>query len=286
MIFHLFLTFLLQQTSAYCPEEKTVGDICYTRVEYTDTAQYGCFEGCAYKKTEEQDSNELYCFKKGSLPVTETECGVTVFSDFYDFDAGNEIVTLHNNLSEAVTVNTYCNGFDKTIPKGNDKEFNCNIDFIDGHFTNPNTGNRVNCFSYRGGKTFHPKYDINPIVDGCLIQIAAGAESDSNIAMEITSQSTQSTPQSTQSTGAVTVKNNLSYDVRARVYCRATYDLTIQPDDTEVNPCIAEYVTAYYRTEGMNGMTVTCEEYIGGSTYRGSFIIENIGNDKCEILAV
>jgi len=55
-----------------CPEEKRVGDTCYTRVARADTHQYGCKENCTYKKTNSSDTG-LYCFKRGSLQVTE--CG-------------------------------------------------------------------------------------------------------------------------------------------------------------------------------------------------------------------
>jgi len=41
-------------------------------VARTDTSQYGCMENCTYKKTFGIDSG-LYCFKKGSLQVTN--CG-------------------------------------------------------------------------------------------------------------------------------------------------------------------------------------------------------------------
>jgi len=56
-----------------CPDEKTVGDTCYTKVAMIDTTEYGCMENCTYKKTQGSDSG-LYCFKPGILPVTESEC--------------------------------------------------------------------------------------------------------------------------------------------------------------------------------------------------------------------
>jgi len=72
----LLLVFFLLYTSVAsaenCPEEKKVGDTCYTRVAMADTHQYGCIENCTYKKTNGSDT-ELYCFKRGILPVTECE---------------------------------------------------------------------------------------------------------------------------------------------------------------------------------------------------------------------
>jgi len=76
-MFFPFILFLLHGTVTYadeCPEEKRVGDICYTRVAMTETHQYGCMGNCTYKKTLGSDSG-LYCFKKGSLQVTQ--CGET-----------------------------------------------------------------------------------------------------------------------------------------------------------------------------------------------------------------
>jgi len=75
-MFFPFMLFLLHGTVTsaddYCPEEKRVGDICYTKVAMTDTSPYGCMENCTYKKTFGIDSG-LYCFKRGSLQVTQ--CG-------------------------------------------------------------------------------------------------------------------------------------------------------------------------------------------------------------------
>jgi len=74
-MFVLLVFFLLDTsvTSAEeCPEEKRVGDICYTKVAMAPTHQYGCIENCTYKKTDSSDTG-LYCFKTGSLQVTE--CG-------------------------------------------------------------------------------------------------------------------------------------------------------------------------------------------------------------------
>jgi len=79
-MFVLFVFFLLDTsvTSAEkCPEEKRVGDTCYTRVAMTDTHQYGCMENCTYKKTNSSDTG-LYCFKTGSLQVTECGSGTCV----------------------------------------------------------------------------------------------------------------------------------------------------------------------------------------------------------------
>merc|ERR1711962_939562 len=100
MIYILFMTFLLQQTWAVCPEEKTVGDICYTRVDFTDTSQYGCIEGCTYKKTNDDESNKLYCFKKGPLPVSLSKCAT-----------GDEITPLDIKMSSTykeVLFASYC----------------------------------------------------------------------------------------------------------------------------------------------------------------------------------
>merc|ERR1711962_1330708 len=75
-MFFLFVFFLLHTsvTSAEeCPDEKTVGNTCYTKVAMIDTTEYGCMENCTYKKTQGSDSG-LYCFKHGILPVTESEC--------------------------------------------------------------------------------------------------------------------------------------------------------------------------------------------------------------------
>merc|ERR1711962_711791 len=72
-MFILFVFFLLHTsvTSAEeCPDEKKVGDTCYTRVAFIDTTQYGCMENCTYKKTNSSDTGH-YCFKPGSLQVTE-----------------------------------------------------------------------------------------------------------------------------------------------------------------------------------------------------------------------
>jgi len=74
MIYLLLVALLLQQTLAGCPIEKTVGDTCYTRVAVMDTSQYGCYEGCIYKKTNDVESDKHYCFKKGSLPVSMSKC--------------------------------------------------------------------------------------------------------------------------------------------------------------------------------------------------------------------
>jgi len=77
-MFLLFGFFLLHTTiisGEECPQEKKVGDICYTRVAMTDTHQYGCMENCTYKKTNSSDTG-LYCFKTGSLQVTK--CGETL----------------------------------------------------------------------------------------------------------------------------------------------------------------------------------------------------------------
>jgi len=75
-MFFLFVFFLLHSsvTSVQeCPDEKTVGNTCYTRVAMIDTTEYGCMENCTYKKTQGSDSGH-YCFKRGILPVTESEC--------------------------------------------------------------------------------------------------------------------------------------------------------------------------------------------------------------------
>merc|ERR1712243_201492 len=58
-----------------CPQTQKVGDTCYTRVEMTSTQKYGCMQDCIYRKTEEPENDNLYCFKSGPLPVTE--CGLT-----------------------------------------------------------------------------------------------------------------------------------------------------------------------------------------------------------------
>jgi len=75
MMFLLFVFFLVHTTiisGEECPEEKKVGDTCYTRVAMTDTHKYGCMENCTYKKTLGSDTG-LYCFKTGPLHVAE--CG-------------------------------------------------------------------------------------------------------------------------------------------------------------------------------------------------------------------
>merc|ERR1711936_527023 len=54
-----------------CCEEKTVGNILYTLVEGDKmemTKKFGCKDGCVYKADE--DPNDRFCFKDGSLPVT------------------------------------------------------------------------------------------------------------------------------------------------------------------------------------------------------------------------
>jgi len=74
-MFFLLVFFVLHTavtSGENCPEEKRVGDTCYTRVAMADTHQYGCMENCSYKKTNSSDTG-LYCFKTGSLQVTE--CG-------------------------------------------------------------------------------------------------------------------------------------------------------------------------------------------------------------------
>jgi len=79
MMFLLFVFFLVHTTiisGEECPEEKKVGDTCYTRVAMTDTHKYGCMENCTYRKTLGSDTG-LYCFKPGSLHVTE--CGQTAY---------------------------------------------------------------------------------------------------------------------------------------------------------------------------------------------------------------
>merc|ERR1711962_131026 len=75
-MFFLFVFFLLHTSvtsTQECPDRKTVGNTCYTKVAMIDTTQYGCMENCTYKKTQGSDSG-LYCFKRGILPVTESEC--------------------------------------------------------------------------------------------------------------------------------------------------------------------------------------------------------------------
>merc|ERR1711962_335400 len=69
----VFLVLCTAVTSGQnCPKEKRVGDTCYTRVAMAHTHQHGCMENCSYKKTNSSDTG-LYCFKTGSLQVTE--CG-------------------------------------------------------------------------------------------------------------------------------------------------------------------------------------------------------------------
>merc|ERR1711962_847152 len=69
----VFLVLCTAVTSGQnCPKEKRVGDTCYTRGAMAHTHQYGCMENCSYKKTNSSDTG-LYCFKTGSLQVTE--CG-------------------------------------------------------------------------------------------------------------------------------------------------------------------------------------------------------------------
>jgi len=68
LVFFLFHAIVAEE----CPVEKRVGDTCYTRVAIADTHQYGCMENCSYKKTNSSDTG-LYCFKTGSLQVTD--CG-------------------------------------------------------------------------------------------------------------------------------------------------------------------------------------------------------------------
>ena len=59
----------LCQGQALCPDKKTVGTICYTRVETSvDTSQYGCQEPCLYTSQE----GGTFCFKTGDLNVTES----------------------------------------------------------------------------------------------------------------------------------------------------------------------------------------------------------------------
>jgi len=91
MIYLLLVALLLQQTLAGCPIEKTVGDTCYTRVAVMDTSQYGCYEGCTYKKTNDEESDKHYCFKKGSLPVSLSKCstgnGTSEAEDYQDCSA-------------------------------------------------------------------------------------------------------------------------------------------------------------------------------------------------------
>merc|ERR1711962_1370800 len=75
-MFFLLVFFVLHTavtSGENCPEQKRVGDTCYTRVAMTDTHQYGCKENCTYKKTNSSDT-QLYCFKTGSLQVTENGC--------------------------------------------------------------------------------------------------------------------------------------------------------------------------------------------------------------------
>merc|ERR1711962_1872569 len=74
-MFFLLVFFVLHTavtSGENCPEQKRVGDTCYTRVAMTDTHQYGCKENCTYKKTNSSDTG-LYCFKKGYLQVKK--CG-------------------------------------------------------------------------------------------------------------------------------------------------------------------------------------------------------------------
>lgn len=67
---------VITQGNPYCPMDKKVGDTCYTRVDTTiDFKKFECDQDCTYKKTGSEDE-QLYCFKKGPLPVSE--CGNTI----------------------------------------------------------------------------------------------------------------------------------------------------------------------------------------------------------------
>merc|ERR1711962_1575009 len=89
-MFFLLVFFVLHTavtSGENCPEQKRVGDTCYTRVAMADTHQYGCKENCTYKKTNSSDTG-LYCFKTGSLQVTK--CGPESET------SGYPDVTIHN----------------------------------------------------------------------------------------------------------------------------------------------------------------------------------------------
>ena len=58
----------LYQTQGLCPVSKTVGGICYTRLNNSvETSQYGCQEPCIYTTRE----GRTFCFKTGEQAVTE-----------------------------------------------------------------------------------------------------------------------------------------------------------------------------------------------------------------------
>merc|ERR1739838_49402 len=60
---------LLHGHQGLCPLQKTVGGICYTRVETSvETSQFGCEESCRYATEDER----TFCFKTGDLEVTES----------------------------------------------------------------------------------------------------------------------------------------------------------------------------------------------------------------------
>jgi len=111
-MFFPFMLLLLHGTITsaddYCPDEKRVGDICYTKVAMTDTSPYGCMENCTYKKTFGIDSG-LYCFKRGSLQVTQ--CGGETPYEI----GGNLLVTCGSGIfapfcSQCGTTDAECEG--------------------------------------------------------------------------------------------------------------------------------------------------------------------------------
>merc|ERR1712098_145399 len=58
----------LSQAQGLCPVSKTVGGICYTRLNNSvETSQYGCQEPCLYTTSE----GRTFCFKTGDQAVTE-----------------------------------------------------------------------------------------------------------------------------------------------------------------------------------------------------------------------
>jgi len=108
-MFFPFMLFLLHGTVTsaddYCPEEKRVGNICYTKVAMTDTSPYGCMENCTYKKTFGIDSG-LYCFKRGSLQVTQ--CGGETPYEIGVVTCGSGILAL--SCSQCGTTGAECEG--------------------------------------------------------------------------------------------------------------------------------------------------------------------------------
>jgi len=272
MIYPLLLTFLLQQTSAECPKSKTVGDTCYTLEEYTDTSDYGCYEGCIYKKTEDDGSNERYCFKIGSLPVSESQCdGPSVPTD--------QAVAICNTSPFDVTVTSTCYNSKELIRPGDVWTRSCDIVTIYGyHMVN---GTQKNCRPLKSPREFHPKFVIipdNTQPGGCRITLPIDTETGNTISPMTTS------PPINQNNGIFKVNNTFNFAVEVKVYNQVDLNVTIPSGQCKIREIVVSEITGYFNNANGKRQEVT---YPYGpqipATYHPEFFIYGIGGGDCKI---